>query len=55
MAITADFHLHSTYSGDGKSPMEDIVKSAIDKGLKEICFTEHNDIKFPYELTNDKP
>ncbi len=49
MAITADFHLHSTHSGDGKSKMEDIVKSAIDRGLTQICFTEHNDIDFPYD------
>lgn len=55
MAITADFHLHSNYSGDGKSPMEDIVKSAINRGLKQICFTDHNDINFPYENTGDEP
>ncbi len=48
MAVLADYHMHSTFSGDAKSPMEDMVKASIDKGLKEICFTEHNDILFPY-------
>lgn len=48
MAIKADFHVHSTFSGDGKSPMEEEVVSAINKGLTHICFTEHNDIGFPY-------
>lgn len=48
MAILADYHVHSTFSGDAKSDMEDIVKAAISGGLKEICFTEHNDIDFPY-------
>ncbi len=33
--------------------MEDIVKSAIERGLSQICFTEHNDIDFPYENNGD--
>jgi len=53
MAILADFHLHTTHSGDGKSSMEEYIQSAIGKGLKHICFTEHNDIGFPYENTVD--
>ena len=54
MAIRADFHVHSTFSGDGKSPMEEEVVSAINKGLTHICFTEHNDIGFPYNGKDDE-
>lgn len=53
MKILADCHVHSTFSGDGKSEMEDIVTAAINKGLCELCFTEHNDLCFPYENTED--
>lgn len=49
MAITADFHIHSLYSGDSDAPMEAIIKSAIQKGLDTICFTEHHDEGFPYD------
>ncbi len=41
--IISDCHMHTTYSTDGKSDMEDMIKASIDKGLKTICFTEHND------------
>ena len=45
--ILADYHMHSSNSGDSKAPMESMIQSAIDKGLKEICFTEHMDMDFP--------
>ncbi len=35
--------MHSTFSTDGISDMESMIKASIDKGLKTICFTEHND------------
>jgi len=49
MAILADYHLHSTYSGDCHTPMEETIQAAIQKGLKQICFTEHMDMDFPYQ------
>lgn len=39
-----DYHHHSKFSFDGKDFMEDICKSAIEKNLSEICFTEHFDV-----------
>ncbi len=48
MAVRADFHMHSSFSGDSKAPMEDMVKAAIEKGLTHIAFTEHYDMDFPY-------
>ncbi|MCR5487200.1 MAG: histidinol-phosphatase HisJ family protein [Lachnospiraceae bacterium] len=41
--ITSDFHTHTTFSTDGTSDMESMIKEAIRLGLKQICFTEHND------------
>lgn len=47
MAICADYHLHSSFSGDSDAPMEDMIKEAIRLGLKQICFTEHQDFDYP--------
>ena len=41
--IIADYHTHTTFSFDGKCPMELMCKSAHEKGLHEIAFTEHVD------------
>lgn len=48
MAVKADFHLHSSFSGDSKTPMEAMIGQAISLGLSEMCFTEHMDMDFPY-------
>ncbi len=47
MPIQADFHMHSHHSADSQAAMEDMIKSALDKGLKHICFTEHMDHNYP--------
>lgn len=44
MMIYTDYHLHTTFSHDGISTMEEHIQNAIKLGLKEICFTEHYDI-----------
>lgn len=46
MAIIADCHLHSSFSGDSEASMEDMIKAGIDKGLKFMCFTEHQDFEY---------
>ena len=38
-----DYHVHTEFSDDSVYLMEDIVKDAIAKGIKEICFTDHVD------------
>lgn len=48
MAIKADYHTHSFFSGDSKSPMEDMVSQALRLGLTHICFTEHYDPDYVY-------
>jgi histidinol phosphate phosphatase HisJ family len=45
--ITADFHVHSAFSADGKAEMEAMVKKAIKTGLKTLCFTDHMDYDYP--------
>jgi len=36
-----DFHLHTNFSSDSKATMESMVQAGIQKGLKELCFTDH--------------
>lgn len=45
--ILSDFHTHTTFSTDGKDKLADMARSAVEKGLKTICFTEHNDFDYP--------
>lgn len=42
--IKADYHVHTNFSIDSKTDIEDMIKSAINKGLYEIVFTDHYDI-----------
>lgn len=44
-----DYHMHSSFSNDSKTDMEDMIKKSINLGLKEICFTDHVD----YDLDAD--
>ncbi|MCU9613796.1 histidinol-phosphatase HisJ family protein [Caldibacillus lycopersici] len=44
-----DFHLHSNFSADCDTPMEEMVQAAIQKGIQEMCFTEHIDEDYPDE------
>ncbi|MDO4556086.1 MAG: histidinol-phosphatase HisJ family protein [Lachnospiraceae bacterium] len=45
--IKTDSHLHSSFSSDSETPMEEIVKAAIHLGLTSICMTDHYDMDFP--------
>lgn len=40
-----DLHIHSIYSYDSLSKIEDIIKVAINKNLSGIAITDHNEIK----------
>ena len=46
-----DYHMHSSFSGDSQTDIEDMIKRSIDLGLKEICFTDHVD----YDIISDVP
>ena len=42
-----DSHLHTSFSSDSDTPMEEMIQTAISKGLSSMCFTEHMDLDFP--------
>lgn len=45
--ITADYHMHTNFSSDSDTPPEKMVIGAIEKGLKQICITDHHDWEYP--------
>lgn len=46
--ISSDFHLHSSFSSDSKTALEQQIIYAINSGiLKELCITDHMDFDFP--------
>lgn len=45
--ITADVHTHSSFSTDSDEPLRNIALSAVEKGLKTLCVTEHQDFDYP--------
>lgn len=50
--IKADYHLHSSFSGDGQFSLEDMVKRGISLGLHKLCITEHMDYFYKDENGN---
>lgn len=54
MSIRADYHLHSSFSGDSETPMEDMIRQGIASGLTALCFTEHMDLDYVYELPQEE-
>lgn len=47
--MLCDYHVHTHYSDDSEYLMEDVVKDGINKGLSEICFTDHVDYGIKYD------
>lgn len=45
----SDTHIHSKYSADSKTELEDIIKQAISLKMKHICITDHQDFDYPKE------
>lgn len=41
-----DYHIHSSYSADANTSPREIIQSALQLGLNEICFTDHIDYGF---------
>lgn len=39
--------MHTAFSSDSNTPMEEMIKEAIKIGLTSICLTDHHDIDFP--------
>ncbi|MGB7861011.1 MAG: PHP domain-containing protein, partial [Acidimicrobiia bacterium] len=41
--IRGDLHYHSDRSGDGRSPMEDMIEAGVAAGYEYIAFTDHGE------------
>lgn len=41
--MRADYHVHTEYSDDSAYEMEQVVRDAIERGIDELCFTDHVD------------
>lgn len=41
--IRTDYHLHCSFSTDSHTPPEEQARAEAEKGVREICFTDHND------------
>lgn len=41
--MLSDFHVHTSFSGDSKTPPEEQIEAAIRLGMEEICITDHHD------------
>lgn len=56
MRLTADYHVHSTYSrhNHGKSTIEEIVQKAVDIGLEKIAITDHGPKHGMYGIRDNK-
>lgn len=46
--ILADVHTHSSFSSDSDEPLREMAVSAVNKGLKTLCITEHHDFDHPH-------
>ncbi|BDF59821.1 phosphatase [Christensenellaceae bacterium] len=44
-----DYHIHSNVSFDAYDSMVKCAQAAYDKGLQEICFTDHHEMGYPYD------
>jgi DNA polymerase (family 10) len=39
--VKGDLHVHTTLSGDGKSPLQDVLRSATQRGYEYLAITDH--------------
>ena len=47
--MISDYHIHSLFSFDSEEKPENIINQAISLGMKQICFTDHQDYNWPME------
>lgn len=45
--IRSDYHMHTEFSTDSEAPVGSMIEAAIQKGLTEICLTDHYDQDYP--------
>lgn len=42
-----DYHMHTRFSTDSEASPREHILQAIEQGLDEICFTDHQDFQYP--------
>ena len=42
-----DCHVHTCFSGDSHTPVEEQIRRAISLGMPALCITDHQDFDFP--------
>lgn len=47
MKLLPDYHVHTRFSGDSETPVEEMLDKAISLGVSEICITDHIDYDYP--------
>jgi DNA polymerase (family X) len=52
--LRGDLHVHSTWSGDGRSSLEDMIGAASERGLEYVAITEHGEDLSINGLSRDK-
>lgn len=55
MGITADYHMHSHNSGDSRLEMSDMLDCLITNNITDMCFTEHYDADYVYDMPDSLP
>lgn len=45
--IRADYHVHSSHSGDSTEKIDAHIRAALKNNLNYICFTDHMDLDYP--------
>ena len=45
--MIADMHVHTRWSSDSETPVEEQIKTAIDLGMEQLCITDHQDFDAP--------
>ena len=48
--LLIDYHIHSTFSCDSISTIDEICQAAISRGISEIAITDHMDYMYPNQL-----
>ena len=55
--MIADCHMHTNFSTDSDTRMEEQVEQAIRLGMEHICITDHMDMDYPggeFQLDTDR-
>ena len=52
--ITSDSHMHTEFSTDSDAKIQSMIESAIAKGLRAVCITDHMDLEYPFHEDTGK-